>query len=89
VLRNCFNSSTEIRWKTCLMRERKGVREVLKKRGSEDLMAHNQSRHPEVEFRTEYHMVVNTTKGAIMPPKHQRVKEIWEKKIQGFPNDFR
>jgi len=52
-------------------------------------MAHNQSRHPEVEFRTEYHMVVNTTKGAIMPPKHQRVKEIWEKKIQGFPNDFR
>lgn len=58
------------------MREKKRVREVLTKRGSEDLLAHNQSRHPEVEIRSKYHMVVKTNKIMIMPPTHQCVKEI-------------
>ncbi len=70
------------------MREKKGVRAVLKKRGRKNLMAHNQSRHPQFEFRTEYHMSAKAIKAAIMPPTHHCVKEIWEKKIQEFPNGF-
>jgi hypothetical protein len=81
VLRGRFNGRAEIRWETCLMREKKGVREDLKKRGRKDLMAHNQSRHPEVEFQTEHHMSAKTIKAAIMPPTHHCVKEIWAKKI--------
>jgi hypothetical protein len=54
----------------------KGVRVVFKKSSGKDLMAHNQSLHPEVEYRTEYHMVANTIKVAIMPTKNHCVKEI-------------